>query len=204
MPTRRVITAGLFAPILVGCGHGPSAAIRAPDDMSLGSSKAKVTVVEYASVGCPVCGRWYREVWPSFKRKYIDTGRVRYVLREMLVGGDAEVQIAVAGFLLARCSGRDRYFSVIDALFRNQEGVFYDPHATLLQIARSEGMNQDTLNKCITDETSIKALSNRVESNSKAGGVQSTPTFVINGDKLAAGYHPLSDLDDAIAAAPSS
>src|SRR5436190_1631949 len=65
-----------------------------PDDMDMGAPKAKVTVVEYASVGCPVCARWDQEVFPAFKAKYVDTNRVHYVFREMLVGGGAEVAVA--------------------------------------------------------------------------------------------------------------
>src|SRR3954449_5594006 len=81
-----------------------------PDDMDLGNAQSKVTVVEYASVGCPVCAKWYREVYPAFKTKYIDTGKVHYVFREMLVGGGPEIAVAASGFLVARCAGKDKYF----------------------------------------------------------------------------------------------
>src|SRR5437868_7714464 len=91
------------------------------DDMDLGNPQAKVTVIEYASVGCPVCAKWYRDVWPAFKAKYVDHGKVHYVFKEMLVGGGAEVAVAANGFLLARCAGKDKYFAVNDAIFRNQE-----------------------------------------------------------------------------------
>src|SRR5689334_20515922 len=92
-------------------GSGPSAGAL-PDDMQMGNPAAKVTVVEYASVGCPICGRWDKEVWPQFKAKYVDTGKVNYVFREMLVGGGAELAIGGNGFLLARCAGKDKYFTV--------------------------------------------------------------------------------------------
>jgi hypothetical protein len=76
-----------------------------PDDMDLGNAQSKVTVVEYASVGCPVCAKWYREVYPAFKTKYVDSGKIHYVFREMLVGGGPEIAVAASGFLVARCAG---------------------------------------------------------------------------------------------------
>ena len=172
-----------------------------PDDMSLGNANAKVTVVEYASVGCPVCDRWYLEVWPAFKAKYVDTGRVHYVSREMLVGGGAEVAVAASGFLLARCSGKDKYFTVVDAIYKNQQQAFAAPRETLETIAKSMGMSEDQFNKCITDESAIKALNERVDRNAKDNHIDSTPTFVINGKPMAAGYHTLAEIDAAIAAA---
>ena len=76
----------VMAASLAACGNSANKAAALPSDMSLGNPNAKVTVVEYASVACPVCGHWYKEVWPSFKTKYVDTGRVHYIFREMLVG----------------------------------------------------------------------------------------------------------------------
>jgi protein-disulfide isomerase len=177
----------------------PSGAL--PDDMTLGNPQSKVTVVEYASVGCPICGRWQKEVWPAFKAKYVDTGKVHYALREMLVGQGAEFAIGANGFLLARCAGKDKYFNVVDAIFANQEQAFQTPRETLTEIAHSVGLTDDQFNQCINDKAAIQALNDRVERHSRKDGVDSTPTFVVNGKKLEPGYHPLEDLDAAIAAA---
>ena len=199
---RRVAALGLLAPWLASChsgAAGPPAAM--PDDMALGNPHAKVTVVEYASVACPVCGRWYKEVWPAFKARYVDTGRIHFIYREMLVGGNVEVVTAASGFLLARCAGKDRYFTIVDAIYRSQPALFDDPRGVLLNVARSAGFSDAQFDACVKDDASLKALSDRVEANSKRGGVDSTPTFVINGKALQAGYHPLTDLDAAIAAA---
>lgn len=198
---RRIVSLGLLAPFLAACTHATGANAALPSDMMLGNPNAKVTVVEYASVACPVCGRWYKEVWPAFKAKYVDTGKIRFIYREMLVGGDQEVVVAASGFLLARCAGKDRYFAVVDAIYNSQPGLFDDPHTVLLNIARSLGFSAAQFDACVKNDASLKALSERVEANSKLGGVDATPTFVINGDKLQAGYHPLSDLDAAIAKA---
>jgi protein-disulfide isomerase len=171
------------------------------DDMSLGDPKAKVTVIEYASVACPVCGRWYAEVWPAFKARYIDTGRIHYILREMLVGDSSEMSAAAAGFLLARCAGANGYFKVVDAIFKNQQALFGDVHGTLGTIAKSMGMSEGAFNACITNDQALLALNVRTQHNAEANQVTGTPTFVVNGKAFPAGYQSLSALDGAIAAA---
>ena len=171
-----------------------------PDDMTIGNATAKVTVQEYASVGCPICARWYQDVYPAFKAKYIDTGRIHFVSKEMLVGGGVEVQVAASGFLLARCAGKDKYFAVVDALYKNQEQAFQAPRETLVNIARTMGMSDAQFEACVNDEKAVQALNDRVERHNKEG-VDSTPTFVINGKKMEPGYHSLEEIDAAIAQA---
>jgi len=198
MTTMRIGAALMMALAVVACSPKTGQGGKLPDDMDLGNAQAKVTVVEYASVGCPVCGKWYREVWPAFKAKYVDTGKTHYVFKEMLVGGGAEVAVAEAGFLLARCAGKDKYFAVTDAIFKNQEQAFNAPRETLEDIAKSIGMTEDQFNKCVTDEGAIKALQDRVERHSRDEHVNSTPTFVINGKAMEPGYHTLEEMDAAI------
>jgi protein-disulfide isomerase len=174
------------------------------DDMGLGNPNAKVTVVEYASVGCPVCGRWDMDVYPAFKAKYIDTGKIHYVFREMLVGQSEELNLGASGFLLARCAGKDKYFAVVDAIFHVQPDIYsakVDAHTALLRIAQSMGMNEDQFNACVSNDAALTALQQRVQDHANNDHIDSTPTFVINGVSLTPGYHPLSDLDAAIAAA---
>ena len=172
-----------------------------PDDMDLGNARSKITVVEYASVGCPVCAKWYREIYPAFKTKYVDSGKVHYVFREMLVGGGPEIAVAASGFLVARCAGKDKYFAVNDAIFKNQEQAFAAPRETLVDIAKSVGMTEDGFNKCINDEAAIKALQDRVDRHTRDDHVNSTPTFVNNGKAMEPGYHTMEEMDAAIKAA---
>jgi protein-disulfide isomerase len=189
---------------LAACGAKPTAVTS--DDMSLGNPNAKVTMIEYASVACPHCAAFNNDVFPAFRAQFIDTGKVHYVFREMLVGGDAEVSMAAAGFLTARCAGKDKYFSVVDAIFRNQMQMFTsgDIRGGLLRIAQSAGMTEAQFTACISDEKAIKALNARVEMYTKRYGINSTPTFVINGKKLQ-GEQTLAALttavNDALAAA---
>lgn len=200
MRSFKIAAVALMALSLAACGKSKSFEAL-PDDMDLGSKDAKITVVEYASVGCPICAKWQKEVFPAFKAKYVDTGKVRYVFREMLVGGNEEVTVASAGFLVARCAGKDKYFAVNDAIFASQPGVFYSPRETLSDIAKSVGMNDEQFNRCVSDEAAIAALNKRVENNAKVHGIDATPTFEINGRKMEPGYHALAEIDAAIEAA---
>ncbi|MDB5447797.1 MAG: dsbA, partial [Phenylobacterium sp.] len=109
MFSRRILIAAAAAAALAlaGC-HKSGAAGSAQGDMSLGPPDAKVKVVEYASASCSHCARFNNEVFPAFKAKYVDTGKVNYTLREFLTPPE---EVAAAGFLLARCAGKDKYFT---------------------------------------------------------------------------------------------
>jgi protein-disulfide isomerase len=195
---RRAMVVGLPAFTLAAC---TKAATPVGNDMSLGAPAAPVKVIEYASVACPVCGRWYREVFAAFKAKYIDTGKVYYTFREMLVGDATEQSMAAAGFLLARCAGRDKYFKIVDAVFQNQNDIYNDPRGGLLKIAQANGIDESKFNTCVNDSAALEALNNRVQGYVTANQVNATPTFVINGVPMEPGYHSLAELDAAIAAA---
>src|SRR4051812_5990791 len=106
MPSLSRFVLALAAALTLGvCGAGAAFAAAANDDMVMGKANAPITVIEYASVGCPHCADWNKEVFPAFKAKYIDTGQVRYIAREILAG---DPNLAAAGFLIARCAGKDR------------------------------------------------------------------------------------------------
>ena len=195
---RRAVIVGLSAAALTACAKQ---AAPVGDDVSLGEPKAPVKMVEYASVACPVCGRWYREVFAAFKAKYIDTGKVYYTFREMLVGDATEQSMAAAGFLLARCAGRDKYFPITDAIFQNQNDIYNDPRAGLLKIAQANGLDEAKFTACVNDAAALQALNNRVQNYATVDGVNATPTFVVNGAAMEPGYHSLAELDAAIAAA---
>ncbi len=156
-------------------------------------------VAEYASVACPHCAAFNNDIFPAFKAKYIDTGKVHYVFHEMLVGGQAEQALAAAGFLLARCAGKDKYFAVNDEIFHAQSAIFasQDLRGGLLRVAQSLGMTEPQFNACVGDQAALKALDARVEAAGK-DGVNSTPTFIINGQKFV-GEQTLATLDKAIA-----
>ena len=181
---------------------GPGEATTA--DMSLGNPSAKVTVAEYASVGCPICAKWNNDNFDAFKAKYVDSGRVRYVLKEMLTGDEP---VAAAGFLLARCAGKDKYFQVVDAIFRQEadlleSGRGADERDRLMKVGESAGLTDAQINACIGDDTALTALNKRITDSAQAAKIDSTPTFVING-KTYGGYQEMAALDKAITQAES-
>jgi protein-disulfide isomerase len=197
--TRVTLVAALAAS-LAACG--PKGAKVTAEDMSLGNPNAKVTVIEYASVACPHCAKWNEEVFPAFKAKYIDTGKINYVAREALTG---EPTLANAGAMLARCAGKDKYFQVTDALYHAQKNIFQtgDIRGELLTIAQAAGMSEAQFNTCLSDENAAKSAE-RIEKQMKADKIQGTPTFIVNGKKVGGeegGEATLAQLDAAIAEA---
>ncbi len=169
------------------------------DDMTLGSPKAPVTVIEYASASCPHCARFNNDVFPAFKARYIDTGKVRYVLREFITPPE---EVAVAGFIAARCAGRDKYFAVVDQFFHGQAKMYQtgDLAAALVSAAKVGGVSQPQLEACLNDKAAESALMARVDTYEKRDNIHSTPTFLIGGRRLE-GETTLAKLDAAVAAA---
>ena len=180
---------------LAGCNKAPKADAA---DMTMGDAKAKVQMIEYASASCSHCAAFNNDVFPAFKAKYIDTGKVHYTFKEFLT---PPVEVAAAGFLTARCAGKDKYFSVLDAIFHAQAEMFQtgDMRGVLLRVAQSAGMTEAQFNSCITDETALKALNARVDNAIKNDKISGTPTFIINGKQVASGEVTMQQLDAAVA-----
>ncbi|OHB29347.1 MAG: hypothetical protein A2790_13315 [Phenylobacterium sp. RIFCSPHIGHO2_01_FULL_69_31] len=175
----------------------------APGDMSLGDPKAPVHVVEYLSLTCPHCAHFHADVFPAFKAKYIDTGRVHFTIRELLT---APPQVAAAGFMLARCDGGKNYFKIVDEVFRSQarwQGGSIKP--IFVEIARNNGLTDAQFEACITDPKAQEALQARLEYATGTDKVTGTPTFFVNGVQLPNQETPtLADLDAAVARASKS
>lgn len=202
IPTRRLLMAVAAVAstlALAGCNQGAGGGAAPVDSMTMGNPNAPVKMEEYASVTCSHCGRFNNDVFPAFKAKYIDTGKVHYTFHEFLTDPPA---VAVAGFLTARCAGKDKYFSVIDALFKSQEEMYrtQDPRGTLLKVAQSAGMTEVQFNACVNDEKALKDIEARVQA-AQARGISSTPSFFINGKKAQDGEMTTEQLDAAVAAA---
>jgi protein-disulfide isomerase len=214
--TRRsvALVAGLVAglamlPALAAWGVGaqpgaPGGAAPPPakpsPPMVLGSARAKITVVEYASVGCPHCAVWANTVFPVFRSKYIDTGKVRFEFHEMLTGNPA---LAAAGFLIARCAVRTKYFQVVDDVFARQDEIGDKGVAVLEEIGEHAGLTQAQVQACLQNTAALEALNSRTMEDAKAHGVTGTPTFFVGEEKLN-GEQPLEALDAAIARAQAS
>ena len=150
----------------------------------LGKDDAPVTIVEYASMTCPHCAHFHKTTLPELKTKYIDTGKARLIFREFPFDPRAE-----AGFMLARCSN-DNYFPMIEVLFKQQEswaGV-QDAKEALLQISKLAGFSQESFEACLTDQKLLEDVRAVRERGSKEFGVDSTPTFFINGKQISGSH----------------
>ena len=193
-----LICAGLG---LAACKPAGGTAGAGQEDMSLGSPTAKVTVMEFASLGCPICAKWNNDSFQAFKAKYIDTGKVHYVLKEFSTG---DAPVAAAGFLLARCAGAAKYFQVVDAVWRQEEPLLEsernaEKRDALVKIAQSMGLTEAQFNTCVTDDKAILALNARSEKWAGDDHIENTPTFVINGKIYDSGFMSLVDMDKAVA-----
>ena len=196
MSRRAAMTAAALASmaVLTGCGGGGTGDA-ATGDMALGAPEgAKVTVVEYASVTCGVCAAWHEETWPEFKAAYVDTNKVRFVFRELPT---PPTNVAVAGFMIARCAGPDKYFDVVGGIMSSQrewqQGV--NPRDTLFRVGNGAGLNNQQIEACIKDPEGLQAAEERAQAAARAG-VSGTPTFFVNGVQVAATGRAGASMED--------
>jgi protein-disulfide isomerase len=136
-------------------------------------------------------------VFPAFKKTYIDTGKVRFVLKEMLFGNST---LAAAGFLTARCAGPDKYFQVVDAVFDQQTQIEQGGVDELLKVAEAAGLTKERFTTCLQDQAALNALQARTGRYVTDDKINGTPTFVV-GDKILVGDQTLATLATAIDAA---
>ena len=164
-------------------------------DKAFGSADAPVTVIEYASVTCHFCMRFHPETWPTLKAKYVDTGKVHFVMREFPLD-----PLASAAFMLARCSGDEKWYPMLDLLYRTKEswGHSQNPSEALLQTVRQGGFTKDSFEACLRDEKLFQDVKRTAEVASRDFGVNSTPTFFINGVKKT-GALTLAEFDQVLA-----
>jgi protein-disulfide isomerase len=174
----------------------PMADLMAPGplgDEALGPANAPVVIVEYASMTCPHCAHFHETTFQELKKKYIDTGKVRFIFREFPLD-----PLAAAGSMLARCAGKGKYFPMIETLFSQQkEWVVQKPLEPLLGIARQAGFTQQSFDECLANQQMLTALEKGRDQAGKLG-VNSTPTFFING-KIFRGVLTPEELDKQVA-----
>lgn len=196
---RMTLAAAAIALMLLGmrAAAAPPGDLGAPIEHSLGSPKAPVTVIEYASVGCPHCALWANSTFPQFKARYLDTGKARFELHEMLTG---DVDLAVAGFLLANCAPPEKYFQIVGAIFADQPAIAQGGAEALFKVAQGAGLTREKFQACLTDETALRSLYERTGRDASEHGVEATPTFII-GDQKLTGDMSLDTLGAAIARA---
>jgi protein-disulfide isomerase len=149
---------------------------------SLGEATAPNTIIEYSSMTCPHCARLHKDVLPDLKSKYVDTGKVRYIIREFPLDN-----LAFAAFMVARCAGPEKYFPVVEMLYANQdEWAFGEGDAVerLYKMAQQAGFSREEYEKCLKDQKLLDGIAAVRQRASEKLGVSSTPTLFVNGQKL--------------------
>ena len=157
-------------------------------EMALGKTDAPVKIVEYMSMTCPHCAHFATTTFDEIKKKYIDTGKVRFIIREFPFDPRA-----AAAFMLARCNPQkpeelatpEQYFPMVAMLFKQQQvwAAADDGRAALLQMSKLAGFTEDSFTKCLTNQKLLDEVNATRERGSKDFGVNATPTFLINGKR---------------------
>ena len=165
-------------------------------DRVLGKADAPVTIVEYASMTCGHCANFHTAVLPTLKQKYIETGKVRLILREFPLEN-----LAAAASMLTRCVAPEKSYDLTAKLFAEQESwAFVRSNAVpaLFKMAESAGFTKDSFDKCLKDEKLLENITAVRDRASKSFGVSATPTFFINGKKMEAASDRIESFDQAI------
>jgi len=192
---RETLVLGAAATALGLVGIGPAAAaegdmvdvdaLMAPAgglaDHVLGEESASVTVIEYASPTCPHCAAFSNDVYPAFKEQYIDTGKVRFILRPFVRN-----VLDAAIFMLAEAAGPEGYHNVIETYMRTQQTWMASdaPRDAIFDIATELGFTQESFDAALTNQELFTAMEAMRDQALNEFGLQGTPTFYINGKTL--------------------
>ena len=203
MKRRDFIAGGLavtgLSSIWLGAAQAQEADPSAIIDMVLGDENAPVTVIEYASYTCPHCANFHVNMFKDFKADYIDTGKVRFIYREVYFD-----RFGLWASMVARCGGQDRFFAISDMIYEKQrEWTASGDPATiageLRKFGKLAGLDDAALDACMQDAQMAQNLVAWWEQNSQADGIRSTPSFVIDGEKFEGNW--ANELTGAIDAA---
>jgi protein-disulfide isomerase len=164
-------------------------------DIVIGKADAPVTIIEYASMTCPHCAHFHNTIYPQLKEKYLDTGKAKLIFREFPLD-----DTALAASMLARCVGGAGPAAMISDLFKRQEQWAFVPKnvvvARLFDMARQAGFTKASFDKCLTDDKLLNQITAIRKRANDAFGVNSTPTFFINGTRNRGGS--MADFERAI------
>ncbi|WP_430513237.1 DsbA family protein [Pannonibacter phragmitetus] len=150
-------------------------------DIVLGNEDAPVTIIEYASMTCGHCANFHKNTLPELKKQYIDTGKAKLILREFPLD-----PVASGGFMLARCAPKDKYYDVVSAMFADQRSWAFtqDPYNSMLNFSKQLGFTQESFEACLGNQQLLDGITAVQERASKEFGVNSTPTFFVNGERI--------------------
>ena len=153
------------------------------EDRWLGDENAKVTVIEYASPTCPHCATFHTQIFPEFKKEFIDTGKIRFVMRPF----SRSILDAVV-FMVAACDDPAAdYYKLTSAYFDTMRSwaVSDNAKAQMAQVAINNGFTQESFEACLTNQELFKGLEKTRNQALEEFGLDATPTFYVNGKKLA-------------------
>lgn len=189
-----VIAAGLGT--LVGAARAGAAADLLPETV-LGDATAPVTIIEYSSLTCPHCAAFHTETLPQLKQAYIDPGKARLVYRDFPLD-----RLALAAAVIGHCVDPSRYFGFLEMLYRDQAtwARSADPLAELKVRAQLAGLSESEVDACLANKPLIAAIQQRAEGGQQEYGIDSTPSFVVDGKKIA-GEQSFENFAQAIEAA---
>ena len=170
-----------------------------PDNV-IGNADAPVTIIEYSSMTCPHCAAFHKEVLPLIKSKYIDTGKVRYIIREFPLDN-----VAATAAMLARCVDPAKYYDFVDMLYTRQEDWAYkdQPLPELQKLSKQAGFTDERFKQCTSDEKTLNYISWVRDRANKQFGVRATPSFFVNGKRIK-GAATIQKFDELIAAEAKS
>lgn len=152
-------------------------------DMVLGSADAPIEIIEYASYTCPHCATFHNTTFKQIKENYIDTGKVRFVYREVYFD-----RYGLWASMVARCGGQERFFGISESLYSSQsewtKGEPTEIADNLRKIGIVDGLDKAALDACLEDGERAQSLVSWFQENAKNDGIDGTPSFVINGKKF--------------------
>lgn len=193
-----VLYAALLA-MLVTAGAAsaePLSTEAALEDRVMGNADAPITIIEYASLTCPHCAAFHKETLPKVKAEWIETGKAKLIYRDYPTG---PVAVSLAASMVARCAPQDRYFAFLGALFDTQKNwaTSPDPIGALAKVAQLGGMPRADVDKCLEDEALLDGIRQRALDGRMEYGIESTPSFVVNG-KVIHGNMAYADFADIL------
>lgn len=154
-------------------------------EMVLGAEDAPVTLIEYASFTCPHCANFHKDGFKKLKADYIDTGKVKFIYREVYFD-----RYGLWASMIARCAGPEKFFGISDLIYKGQSewsraGGASEIIDELRKIGRLAGIENDQLEACLQNGAKAQTLVSWYQENAEADGIQSTPSFILNGTSVA-------------------
>lgn len=196
----RPLAAALLGLSLAACGPAArTELIPVEGDAAVGPADAPVTLIEYGSPTCPACKGWHDAFWPEVQRDYVDTGKVRFIFREFAIHGPIDAGI----FAVARCAGDEDFYAVIDEAFLRQNTLVEasmkgNALPELTSLGEKFRLSPDQVKSCINDRNIVRRI-NDVRLDAQSKGINSTPTFVLNGTVLASNdWNAIKPMIDAV------